>query len=64
MGLRKSDTCVYTNITSKRIELESPCWLDGGYLSSSLDIKKGVGEQLHYCIIFKKNPHMKLYVLK
>ena len=28
--------------------------LDGGYLSSSLDIKKRVGEQLHFCIIFKK----------
>ena len=26
MGLKKSDTCVHTYITSKRIELESPCW--------------------------------------
>ena len=37
-----------------------PQTIDGGYLSSNLDIKKGVGEQLHYCIIFKKNPQMKL----
>ena len=34
--------------------------LDGGYLSSSLDIKKRVGEQLHFYIICEKNPHMKL----
>ena len=26
MRLRKSCTCVHTNITSKRIERESPCW--------------------------------------
>ena len=56
---------LYSSIGSTRLpRLTRVCTLDGGYLSSSLDIKKGVGEQLHYCIIFKKNPHMKLYVLK